>query len=124
MRCNLHLTAAPGTIASAVALTSHSGFGELLYPYDDDETLRQKLAHLRFSLDPRTGAIVADEFDYDEQPLEAMVQHMRTGEDPDKVEMQKMGDAMSARVSPALGTTQELPYDFEQMPLVRTDGEL
>jgi len=59
----LHLTSQPGSIATSVALTAHSGFGTLLLPYDDTETMRQKLKGMRFSLDARTGAIVADEFD-------------------------------------------------------------
>jgi hypothetical protein len=41
-------------------MTAHARFGEKLYPYDDDETLARKLAGLSFSLDPRTGAVVAD----------------------------------------------------------------
>lgn len=61
IRRKLHLTVRPGTIAAIVALTSHSSFGELLYPFDDKLTIRHKLDRFRFSLDPRTGAIVADE---------------------------------------------------------------
>jgi len=57
----LLLAAHPGSIASAIALTSRSGFGELLLPYDDELTLEKKLDGLRFRLDKRTGAIVADE---------------------------------------------------------------
>jgi hypothetical protein len=60
-RRNLLLTTPPGSIASTVALTSRSGFGELLLPYDDEATIRRKLAGLRFHLDPRTGAILADD---------------------------------------------------------------
>ena len=51
----------PGSIASAVALTSHSGFGELLAPYDNEAALSRALAPLRFCLDRRTGAIVVDD---------------------------------------------------------------
>ena len=29
-------------------------------PYDTNDTLKDKLAHLRFRLDPRTGAVLAD----------------------------------------------------------------
>lgn len=60
----LHLTAEPGSIASSLALSSHSGFGDLLVPYDDRQSMRRKLGALRFSLDRRTGAIVAEEYDY------------------------------------------------------------
>ncbi|KII84757.1 hypothetical protein PLICRDRAFT_94907 [Plicaturopsis crispa FD-325 SS-3] len=60
-RRNLYLTSPPGSIAAIVSLTSRSGFGDLLLPYDDEETLRRKLSGLRFRLDRRTGAIVADE---------------------------------------------------------------
>jgi len=44
-----------------VALTSHSGFGELLAPYDNEEAFSRALAPLRFCLDRRTGAIIVDE---------------------------------------------------------------
>jgi hypothetical protein len=44
-----------------VALTSHSGFGELLLPYDNIATFSRALAPLRFALDKRTGAIVVDD---------------------------------------------------------------
>jgi hypothetical protein len=60
-RRHLHLTSPPGTIASIVALTSRSGFGELLMPYDDMPAMRRKLAGLRFRLDGRTGAILAED---------------------------------------------------------------
>jgi hypothetical protein len=46
-----------------MALTSHSGFGELLLPYDDDAEFSRALASLRFCLDKRTGAIVVDDSD-------------------------------------------------------------
>ncbi|KAH8105256.1 hypothetical protein BXZ70DRAFT_1043109 [Cristinia sonorae] len=58
-RTKLHLTSEPGSIASALALTSRSGFGELLVPYDDEDSIARKLRGLRFMLDGRTGAIVA-----------------------------------------------------------------
>jgi hypothetical protein len=41
-------------------MTGRSGFGELLVPYDTDENLKEKLDPLRFRLDARTGAILAD----------------------------------------------------------------
>jgi hypothetical protein len=47
-------------LASTVALTARSGFGELLVPYETDETLKEKLDPLRFRLDDRTGAVLAD----------------------------------------------------------------
>ncbi|EEB97246.1 hypothetical protein MPER_03477, partial [Moniliophthora perniciosa FA553] len=49
------------TIAATMSITSHSGFGQLLMPYDKEETLRDKLSGLRFRLDRRTGALVADD---------------------------------------------------------------
>ncbi|KAJ7588894.1 hypothetical protein C8J56DRAFT_1049817 [Mycena floridula] len=55
----------PGTIASAVALAAHSEFGQLLLPYDNEDTILEKLKNLRFRLDRRTGAIVATENDED-----------------------------------------------------------
>jgi hypothetical protein len=60
-RKRLLLATPPGSIASVVALTSRSGFGELLLPYDDELTLEKKLDGLRFRLDRRTGAILADD---------------------------------------------------------------
>ncbi|KAJ7764751.1 hypothetical protein B0H16DRAFT_1525641 [Mycena metata] len=62
-RRNLFLAAPPGSIAAAVALTSRSGFGDLLLPYDDITTIEKKLDGLRFRLDKRTGAILADDYE-------------------------------------------------------------
>jgi hypothetical protein len=56
----LLLAAPPGSLASAIALTSRSGFGVRLVPYDDELALKEKLNDLRFRLDERTGAILAD----------------------------------------------------------------
>ncbi|KAF9267207.1 hypothetical protein L218DRAFT_955685 [Marasmius fiardii PR-910] len=60
-RKQLFLAAPPGTIAATMALSSHSGFGQLLMPYDNEETLYKKLSNLRFHMDKRTGALVADD---------------------------------------------------------------
>ncbi|KAH7906363.1 hypothetical protein BJ138DRAFT_1162777 [Hygrophoropsis aurantiaca] len=60
-RRNLWLTSPPGSIAAIVSLTSRSGFGELLLPYDNEESMSNKLAGLTFRLDRRTGAILAEE---------------------------------------------------------------
>ncbi|KAF8840118.1 hypothetical protein BDN67DRAFT_996927 [Paxillus ammoniavirescens] len=60
-RRNLWLTSPPGSIAAIVSLTSRSGFGELLLPYDDERRMKNNLAGLTFRLDRRTGAIVAEE---------------------------------------------------------------
>ncbi|KAK7028265.1 tubulin beta chain [Favolaschia claudopus] len=62
-RRNLFLAAQPGSIGAAVALTSRSGFGDLLLPYDDVATIEKKLDGLRFRLDKRTGAILADDYE-------------------------------------------------------------
>ncbi|KAF9560606.1 hypothetical protein CPC08DRAFT_689904 [Agrocybe pediades] len=62
-RKKLILATPPGSIASIVALTARSGFGELLLPYDDELTLEKKLDGIRFRLDRRTGAIVADDYE-------------------------------------------------------------
>lgn len=64
---NIHLAVLPGTIGGTVALTSRSGWGDLLTPYDDVIVLEQKLDDLRFTLDKRTGAIIAD--DYRTEPI-------------------------------------------------------
>lgn len=60
-RREIYLAHPPGTIASSLALTAHSGFGELLLPYDDEEALARALDSFRFRLDRRTGAIVVDD---------------------------------------------------------------
>ncbi|KAH0835619.1 hypothetical protein J3R83DRAFT_9367 [Lanmaoa asiatica] len=60
-RRKLWLTSPPGSIAAIVSLTSRSGFGELLLPYDDEQRMQHNLAGLTFRLDQRTGAIVAEE---------------------------------------------------------------
>jgi hypothetical protein len=60
-RRDIYLAHPPGTIASNVALTAHSGFGELLLPYDNQEALAKALEPFRFCLDRRTGAIVVDD---------------------------------------------------------------
>ncbi|KAH8113012.1 hypothetical protein DFH11DRAFT_1510889 [Phellopilus nigrolimitatus] len=59
VRKGVFLASPPGSIASAVALTSHSGFGMFLVPYDTDVGIASKLSPLLFSLDRRSGAIVA-----------------------------------------------------------------
>ncbi|KAG8215750.1 hypothetical protein J3R82DRAFT_7648 [Butyriboletus roseoflavus] len=60
-RRKLWLTSPPGSIAAIVSLTSRSGFGALLLPYDDEGQMQHRLAGLTFGLDPRTGAIIAEE---------------------------------------------------------------
>lgn len=116
MRRRLYLTTPPGKIATVVALTAHSGFGELLLPYDDEAAVRKKLEHLRFSLDRRTGAVVADEYGY----LGDMGSEEDDGE---KVELNRMG-AMDALVGEKGGVTvvsrSNVPEDFpyEHEPLV------
>lgn len=65
-RRNLWLASLPGSIASIAALTAHSGFGELLFPYDDIPTIDRKLAGFKFYLDQRTGAILADNDGYED----------------------------------------------------------
>ncbi|KAI0262062.1 hypothetical protein BC834DRAFT_892909 [Gloeopeniophorella convolvens] len=60
-RRDVYLAHAPGSIASTVALTARSGFGELLMPYDDQPAFDRALKSLRFRLDRRTGAIVVDD---------------------------------------------------------------
>lgn len=60
-RRKLWLTSPPGSIAAIVSLTSRSGFGELLLPYDNEPRMRSRLTGLKFRLDQRTGAIVAEE---------------------------------------------------------------
>ena len=60
-RDKLWLTSPPGSIPPTMSLTSRSGFGTLLLPYDDEQLMEDKLEGLMFHLDPRTGAIVAED---------------------------------------------------------------
>ncbi|KAJ6510493.1 hypothetical protein C8R45DRAFT_390392 [Mycena sanguinolenta] len=62
-RRNVFLAAPPGSVAASLALTSRSGFGDLLLPYDSIATIEKKLDGLRFRLDKRTGAILADDYE-------------------------------------------------------------
>ena len=64
-RMHVYLTHPPGSIAASTALAYHSGFGELLLPYDDDETMARNLRALRFGFDQRTGAIYAEDLEED-----------------------------------------------------------
>ncbi|KAF8433924.1 hypothetical protein L210DRAFT_3454427 [Boletus edulis BED1] len=60
-RRRLWLTSPPGSIGAIVSLTSRSGFGQLLLPYDNERQMQERLGGLTFRIDERTGAIVADE---------------------------------------------------------------
>jgi len=60
-RRGLWLTSPPGSIGAIVSLTSRSGFGQLLLPYDDERRMQERLGGLTFRIDERTGAIVAEE---------------------------------------------------------------
>jgi hypothetical protein len=59
-RRRFFLAASPGSIAHTLSLAAHAQFAHRLYPYDDDDEILRKLGGMRFGLDPRTGAIVAD----------------------------------------------------------------
>ncbi|KAI5117631.1 hypothetical protein M0805_001274 [Coniferiporia weirii] len=63
IRRNVFLASPPGSIASAVALTSHSGYGMFLVPYDTEVEIATKLSPLIFHLDRRSGAIIARDRD-------------------------------------------------------------
>ncbi|KAG6376800.1 hypothetical protein JVT61DRAFT_1825 [Boletus reticuloceps] len=60
-RRRLWLTSPPGSIGAIVSLTSRSGFGQLLLPYDDERKMQERLGGLAFCIDEQTGAIVAEE---------------------------------------------------------------
>lgn len=62
-RKKLRLSAEPGSIAATMALTARSGFGTLLTPYDGELTMEKRLEGLKFGLDKRTGAIIAESDD-------------------------------------------------------------
>lgn len=62
-RRHLFIASPPGSIGGIVSMTSHSGFGQLLVPYDSEKNIEEKLKGLRFRLDKRTGAIVAEDDD-------------------------------------------------------------
>lgn len=109
----LRLAAAPGTLGAALALTSHSGFGALLYPYDDAPTIAAKLHALRFSLDRRTGAVVANEYDYD---TGGIVQGRGS---PQKLEMRNVESGAAVEGGLAdLEELQEPELHYEEEPLV------
>lgn len=61
IRKGVFLAAPPGSIASAIALTSHSGFGIYLVPYDTEVNITTKLDGLLFSFDKRTGAVICED---------------------------------------------------------------
>ncbi|KAJ7334785.1 hypothetical protein DFH08DRAFT_879385 [Mycena albidolilacea] len=96
-RRNLFLAAAPGSLAAAVALTSRSGFGDLLLPYDDDLTMEKKLDGLRFRLDKRTGAILADDYEpAGDDPIRG----------PDDAMMSLLGHGQNRQTMQSLSSTQ------------------
>ncbi|KAG7085686.1 hypothetical protein E1B28_003231 [Marasmius oreades] len=117
-RKRLFLAAPPSTMAAVMALSSHSGFGQLLMPYDNEETLRAKLSNLRFRLDRRTGALVADELrpsmakmkkDRDES-MQSLLGKSKTYEEP-LSSSQVAFDAASGY--PPWKASYKTPYDPE-----------
>ena len=98
IRRGVFLASPPGSIASAVALTSHSGFGMFLVPYDTEINIATKLDSLLFHLDKRTGAIVAvDKPDYDLQVRRPMP---RSGSD----DLEKVPETEPLRRSGSVGS--------------------
>ncbi|TDL20469.1 hypothetical protein BD410DRAFT_841344 [Rickenella mellea] len=71
-RQNIYLHSFPGSISHALSLTSRSGFGELLVPYDTEYTMQRKLQGLHFRLDDRTGAIVAQDDEGEDVTMDTM----------------------------------------------------
>lgn len=82
-----------------MALTSRSGFGELLYPYDDELTLEKKLDGIRFRLDRRTGAIVADDYETE-----------RAGMGRDDAMLSLLGKGPNDPISAASHSSSHLAY--------------
>lgn len=113
-RKKLLLATPPGSIGSIVALTARSGFGELLLPYDDELTLEKKLDGLRFRLDRRTGAIVADDIYHSDNvgmgPDDAMLSLL--GGKPDPLDSATDSSSFLAKQA-ALGT---LPFERSWAP--------
>lgn len=56
----LHLTHAPGTIASAVSLGGQTGLGSVLAPRLGEEEMKAALENKRFRIDRRTLKIVVE----------------------------------------------------------------
>ena len=56
----LILQHSPGTIASAVAITSDSDFGQLIHGHQRTEDIIQALRDKRFRIDRTTGKIVVE----------------------------------------------------------------
>ncbi|VDB84599.1 unnamed protein product [Peniophora sp. CBMAI 1063] len=105
-RRNVYLPHHPGDIASAVAMTAHSGFGELLYPYDNDSTIAGKLDGLRFRLDRRTSAIVVESDSSDPEARSAfMTEKLQYDREEGGKSMFSRGD--SFRTVTTLGAIRE-----------------
>ncbi|KAH8108431.1 hypothetical protein DFH11DRAFT_1881891 [Phellopilus nigrolimitatus] len=116
VRKGVFLASPPGSIASAVALTSHSGFGMFLVPYDTDVGIASKLSPLLFSLDRRSGAIVATDrpgFEFsrgDSDPSDTDMNEKRVSENV----MRKRGASSSSGYliepfTPPSGTPDDRP---------------
>jgi len=60
LRKDLYLAGPPGTIASALTLTTNAGFFSHLNSRDDPASIERKLEGLRFRLHPITNAITLD----------------------------------------------------------------
>ena len=60
LRRKLFLSTAPGTIGSAVSLTSQARFGALLNATDSRHDMSRKLKGLRFGNDPNTWQIIVE----------------------------------------------------------------
>ncbi|KAF7305525.1 hypothetical protein HMN09_00805400 [Mycena chlorophos] len=130
-RRNLYITAPPGTIAGAVALTARSGFGELLFPYDDMPALEKKLEGLRFYLDKRTGAILAEDYEdtYEREVAngrdEAMISLLGRREvNLSSTQLAQEAAQEVAESDPKYGYGQHLsPSPLSSRPLSRTSSE-
>lgn len=101
-RKKLRLAAEPGTIGAALALTSRSGFGNLLTPYDGEITMEKRLEGLRFGFDKRTGAIVAT----DEGGGELTGKQMQQGESDVRMSLLSSQGAISPPLSSTFAAYQ------------------
>lgn len=102
IRRGVFIASPPGSIASAVALTSHSGFGMFLVPYDTELSIATKLDSLLFRLDKRTGAIVA----YDKPGYEYKSRQAgdRSDSEEGDVTVEKVAETQPLRRSGSVGS--------------------
>ncbi|OCH83681.1 hypothetical protein OBBRIDRAFT_799665 [Obba rivulosa] len=106
-RRKLYLTAPPAY---------HSGAGDLLVPYEDEQGMLRRLAGMRFRLDRRTGAIVAEEVESGDEGDGMLMRAADMGAGAGaEGEAKREGHASwgSAVSGPAQVLPVDVPYEYE-----------